>query len=108
MKLEAGKYYRTRSGMKAFVGAICPYECHPFQKVVGWIGGSCFTWAMSGQWGSGSNNPDLVAEWVDPPTTLEALKAIRATYKQPVNAYTPEWAKMLSDADAAIAAAEAK
>ncbi|TXH40928.1 MAG: hypothetical protein E6Q97_38715 [Desulfurellales bacterium] len=66
MKLEAGKWYRTRDGRKAFVGFQ-----NPISKCwVGYIEGEPLqrTWSPGGEW----NWPneyclDLIAEWTDAP-----------------------------------------
>ncbi len=66
MKLEAGKWYRTRDGRKAFVGFM-----HPYIGWVGYIDGEpcAQTWLGDGRWCSqtGEYPRDLIAEWTDTP-----------------------------------------
>lgn len=66
MKLEAGKWYRTRDGQKAFVGFQ-----HPISKCwVGYIEGEPLqrVWSPDGKWNSPNEYClDLIAEWIDAP-----------------------------------------
>lgn len=66
MKLEAGKWYKTRDGRKAFVGFQ-----NPFSKVwVGYIEGEPLqrVWSPDGKWNSPNEYClDLISEWIDAP-----------------------------------------
>ncbi|MET4294738.1 hypothetical protein ABIB06_006571 [Bradyrhizobium sp. LB8.2] len=75
LKLEAGKYYRTRDGRKAFVGCVG----NPFQQnqcewdgAIGWVetNGGCQyreSWREDGRAAAATNHDlDLVAEWKEP------------------------------------------
>lgn len=70
MQIEAGKYYRTRDGRKAFVAGIIPsgeseYPC------VGWVEGETNgeSWKIDGCFFAGSDRDrDLVAEYREPVT----------------------------------------
>lgn len=61
MKIEEGKYYRTRNGRK--VGAMKPsgHEDCPWIAVRG----DGQAWEDDGTGVSGTDSPDLIAEWVD-------------------------------------------
>lgn len=71
MKIEAGKFYRTRDGHRARVYAVDgrdPYPAHGaiFFDGAGWIGN---TWTIEGSV-SVALHPrcyDLISEWVDKP-----------------------------------------
>jgi hypothetical protein len=71
LKLEAGKYYRTRDKRRAYVAAVgCPFggaqEC---EQGIGWIEGSGeHSWTTSGRFFGDKEeaNADLVAEWREP------------------------------------------
>lgn len=81
MKIEAGKFYKTRSGHKAFVAGVSPFaSTQPLYRMTGFVDGgqSGTSWNIEGEFAAdGMRSPeDLVAEWIDPPTPLEALKAI--------------------------------
>lgn len=70
LKLEAGKYYRTSNGRKAYVAAINMMlpDCEEL-RTVGYIpyedgnGVIPTIWWSNGQ---ASNSPSLIAEWVEP------------------------------------------
>lgn len=73
MKIETGKYYRTRCGRKAFVAAIVPGS--PFvlrddaQPVCGYIEDSVMRfWNLDGtyQHYDSPSPADLIAEWHEP------------------------------------------
>ena len=66
MKLEAGKWYKTRDGRKAFVGFI-----HPNRTINRYIGSidseALLSWSEYGEYGGQSSSPvDLVSEWTEP------------------------------------------
>lgn len=69
MKIEAGKYYRTRCGKKAYVHVV--YGINPFDNshlpypVSGCVGTHWVRWTERGKYSSTDteNNYDLVAEW---------------------------------------------
>lgn len=71
MKVEAGKFYRTRSGRKAFVGAVNTHFEHlqPVVHALGWEAdkSGASTWTAHGRvWEEGEDESDLVAEWREP------------------------------------------
>lgn len=91
LKIEAGKFYRTRDGHKAFVAAVmlpCPFaeRVHTQYPVRGFVDGSdaAQCWRADGAW-HGSDKEykyDLVAEWRKP-LSIEEWQAVRrdsATY----------------------------
>lgn len=74
MKIEAGKFYRTRSGDKAFVSAVglkCPFgEAAVPYPVTGFIETriGLKTWTLEGRaFTVAEDSCDLVAEWEDKP-----------------------------------------
>lgn len=73
LKIEQGKYYRTRDGRKAFVS--CELAPSPFDKkeyqhpFCGWIVDNVFptSWSRDGKDNrSHTSNCDLIAEWREP------------------------------------------
>lgn len=68
MKIEVGKYYRTRDGRKARIYAVDGREGSNIHGAVlneiGWI---TSTWAITGQWVSAETGRDLISEWIDKP-----------------------------------------
>ena len=68
MKLEAGKYYRTRDGQKAFIGATDPFgNAETHYKAVGFTDGGYCHWAIDGRfWSSKEDGLDIVSEWKEP------------------------------------------
>lgn len=74
LTLEAGKYYRTRNGKKAFVGYVMadnPFNAaKPMYPASGWIEEEEFPqcWNLDGSLHSADeeHKKDLVAEWVEP------------------------------------------
>lgn len=78
MQLEAGKFYKTRDGKKAYVAAIGnPLQTIPSMQAVGWIDGSFsqFSWALSGQYSSATTHADLdlISEWKEPKKLILSL-----------------------------------
>lgn len=71
MKLEAGKYYRTRGGRKAYVAAVgCPF-CGPdtCSTALGWIEEKSLStdWSEDGKYSPiEDRSEDLISEWVEP------------------------------------------
>lgn len=69
MKIEPGKYYKTRCGKKAWIGHICPEESNRPNPVYGYIVEDGNFWAMY-CWhldGKASNcDYCLVSEWTEP------------------------------------------
>ena len=66
--LEAGKYYRTRDGHKAYVGWVAPEEVRELFSVKGYVIGEegTQTWKTCGTYHGGSKHAhDLVALWED-------------------------------------------
>ena len=60
VKIEIGKYYRTRSGLK--VGPISRYNAleHPYiWRPAGWL------WTENGERYAGQEEHDIIAEWAD-------------------------------------------
>jgi len=71
LTIEAGKYYRTRSGRTAFVAAVTLPNPNTGENriypALGYIEGRDETWKLSGANMSGrTHDDDLVAEWVEP------------------------------------------
>jgi hypothetical protein len=70
MKIEAGKYYRTRFGKKAYTSGFSPFSSTSEIHIIsGWVNGSSTptTWTSDGRmYRHGESENDLVAEWVDP------------------------------------------
>ncbi len=84
MQIEAGKYYRTRDGRKAFVAAVIPQPPEGFSprdgstdRVRGYIRGesNLRRWNVSGKIYSNDyeSSYDLIAPWVDLPTADELV-----------------------------------
>ena len=73
MQIEAGKYYRTRDGRKAFVFCIAtnPFGRCDHYQAKGYLdeaGGVHASWChVNGKWTSNDSLYDLIAPWVDPP-----------------------------------------
>lgn len=69
MKIEAGKYYKTRSGKKVYI-----FGESPFIKDV-WIGclsnGVSLEWNYDGRYSESDNGSDLIEEWQDEPVRPE-------------------------------------
>lgn len=69
MKLEAGKYYRTRDGRKAYVIGQNVFECNYGKWFAGYIDGDAdpLDWSIDGCIFSdkSESHRDLVAEWVE-------------------------------------------
>lgn len=84
MKIEAGKFYKTRDGRK--VGPM--RECGKLYRWKGIMNGTSYTYLSNGTWLDGvENNKDLIAEWVDTPTlwrdmTPEEKGAILLAYHE--------------------------
>jgi hypothetical protein len=81
MNIEAGKYYRTRDGKKAYVAARIPDEITDGEYLfIGWIryaedDWGSETWCDGGRYlcsGNGSSADDLCVEWTDYSTSLIA------------------------------------
>ena len=69
LTLEAGKFYRTRNGRKAFVGCENPFADGSTLRVFGYIEGAGIAiWRTDGCYFSdgAAASSDLVAEWVEP------------------------------------------
>jgi hypothetical protein len=68
MKIEVGKFYRTRDGRKARIYAVDGREGSNIHGAVlneiGWI---TSTWAITGQWIAAESDRDLISEWIDKP-----------------------------------------
>lgn len=78
MKIEAGKYYRTRCGRKAYVDVI--FSPNPFSgrkpqvPVRGYIDALEYYWTSSGRISEDyASHADLVAEWIEPKTKTVTL-----------------------------------
>jgi hypothetical protein len=80
MKIEAGKYYRTRVGKKAYTAGFSPFSSTSEIHIIsGWVNGSSTptTWTSDGrQYRHGESENDLVAEWVDPIQTDVTLQLV--------------------------------
>lgn len=76
MQLEAGKFYKTRDGRKAFVGAVNPpfEEVNDDEQAIGWIDGQrcSYGWEKDGRHikSSETHSEDLVSEWIDQPQEI--------------------------------------
>ena len=72
MKFEAGKYYKTRSGRKAFVAATeNPFRPSNAFRMCGFIEGYSYSmaWTSDGRSSLISEDiDDLIAEWKEPVT----------------------------------------
>ncbi|MGG7581717.1 hypothetical protein [Rhizobium sp. Nf11,1] len=68
LTLEAGKYYRTRDGRKAFVSGTNPFSEGSHIRAIGVVyGNGVQGWDLSGAFSSlGGHGLDLVDEWVEP------------------------------------------
>lgn len=71
LTLEAGKYYRTRDGRKAFLAGRNPFESSIQLVWTGYVEGgiAIYGWLASGhfRYADGREDDcDLVAEWVEP------------------------------------------
>jgi hypothetical protein len=70
MKIEAGKYYKTRDGRKAYVAAVLenPLGRTVTHKCLGFVGDRYMSWTDNGhEWSCFGGNPsDLIAEWREP------------------------------------------
>ncbi|MEZ5781176.1 MAG: hypothetical protein R3D70_05955 [Rhizobiaceae bacterium] len=73
LMLEAGKFYRTRDGRRAFVSHVLGVSPFPNKirddfPVTGYIDGTGYApvWRLDGSFGNRSHDNDLVAEWVEP------------------------------------------
>lgn len=67
MKLEAGKYYKTRDGRKAYVGYVREDDCQ-YPAVGHMDGGGVDCWLARGGYvdKGGTHFNDLIEEWVEP------------------------------------------
>lgn len=69
MKIEAGKYYSTRAGRKAFISSTDTPFARGIESVLGSIQGvGCSWWDTEGRWVGTEHRHDLVAEWHEPAT----------------------------------------
>ena len=72
MQINAGQYYRTRGGKKAFVAAVeNPFQPSSSWPMCGWIDGyqMASEWAIDGRHTpAGESQADLIAEWKEPVT----------------------------------------
>ena len=79
MNLEPGKFYRTRSGGKAFVAAVgSPFEGAAKDSVcIGWVEGDrdATGWDRDGKWCPRQidHGLDLIAEWFEPRTWTQTM-----------------------------------
>ena len=68
LKIEAGKYYRTRGGDKAWMG--CDIRTGGYGGIypfIGVVGGYRQSWASDGSSIYGEQSPfDIIAEWKEP------------------------------------------
>ena len=73
VKIEAGKYFRTRNGRKAYVASTSPFKCTSSNSVwIGWVEDSSgtaklFGWSVEGnhfvEEVDAESGFDLVEEW---------------------------------------------
>lgn len=80
MKLEVGKYYRTRGGRKARVLATDLKGLYPVAAAIEFpeAEGLCRLKANGSEWGATESPKDLVAEWVDKPTIDRSILPVWA------------------------------
>ena len=74
MKIEVGKFYRTRDGNKARIYVVdAPGE----YSVHGAVDGGIYSWTKYGKYNvdAGDLNIDLVAEWEEPHLRLKAWRS---------------------------------
>jgi len=79
MKLEAGKFYKTRDGHKAYIAGKHFDSTIPY-PIVGWIENEDCpqTWKPDGVFTlSGNAEYDLVAEWREPETRTIDIVLVR-------------------------------
>jgi hypothetical protein len=67
MKIEAGKFYKTRDGRKAYVGSIDDDEDYP---VNGYLVEESDYWMADGK-GNDHCGLDLIAPWEDEPQAVD-------------------------------------
>jgi hypothetical protein len=78
VNIEAGKYYKTRAGRKAYVSSTDTPFARGSDSVLGSIEGiGCSWWDTCGRWGGAEHSHDLVAEWVDPATEERVVWLVR-------------------------------
>lgn len=65
MKIEVGKYYKTRDGRKA--GPIEHWAKHPTFNICGYVDKARLIWAEDGKYGYYGSVLDLVEEWKEEP-----------------------------------------
>lgn len=106
-----GKYRMANGEMAIVVASLGenplggPSAAYP---VIGYAARGYMEWTRDGKEEPlKDNSHDLVEPWTDPPTALEALIALRAKFAYP-EAYSQETARVVRDADAAIAAEKAR
>jgi hypothetical protein len=111
LKLEAGNRYGTREGKEAFVAAVflkSPYTHQPTHPVVVFHpSGQVTRHTLAGMVfdSNCTNDLDLIAPWVDPPTPLEVCRELLEQWKNTSDDYLMPWAvRLRKRADAAIAA----
>ncbi|TPM41406.1 hypothetical protein [Mesorhizobium sp. B2-3-4] len=68
--VEAGKFYKTRNGKKAYVAGISPFDSTAeSRRAIGWVEGDeeSTEWFASGHYHKYQDTEsDLVAEWKEP------------------------------------------
>lgn len=79
LTLEAGKYYRTRAGRKAYISGINPFPDGSHIRAIGVIVDSGVKgWNMCGAYSLSSDHAfDLVAEWFEPKRIKRAINFYR-------------------------------
>jgi hypothetical protein len=85
LKIEAGKYYKTRDGRKAFVAAVAinPFGTTPVYPVWGFIGNDDYYWAESGEYYFRDRDPnplDIISEWKEPVVVKRYVAWVRDDY----------------------------
>jgi len=65
MKIEAGKYYRSRGGSKCYIAAELPFSLNEGERLIGTEDGTLDSWMEDGlYYGSGTESgSDLIEEW---------------------------------------------
>ena len=76
LKLEAGKFYRTRDGRKAEVLYIVPEKCVATQPVLYELNNHLHFCCLDGRFmyhAHSRNSKDLISEWVEPVNVVKIL-----------------------------------
>lgn len=108
MKIEAGKFYRTRDGRRARVTEVC-FSNGESYPILGFLGTVAAAWTDDGRFlNAVEDSPaDLIAEWVDEPirkTLAEMSQEVDDAWLDRWSTLTP-YASLAAILDAALAQA---